>query len=504
VASVATMACDARDEAEIDSDDDQLEERPLRFADIMTEVPNGDIAAATELLVTERSLTSVDSLESLKNLKKLELRGNRISELSFLEMNHELCWLGLARNKLGELKYLNNLSALAVLDISDNRISRLDGLSGLQGLKALIATRNRISRLEGLSPKKNPQLETLVMSHNQLAECRLTGFSSLKKLSIGHNRLHAFPDLKNLPALAELRLNGNKIPSVTSVVSQLPKLGILDVGNNVISEFQGLEPLRGLLWLKSLTLQGNTVAEEGAEKKLEGLLASLKKLEILNNKRRTGQSQKKRHKKANQQWWNEAENEGADTQAARSEGKSQKSTTSTGKSQKVASEASKNGKKPPKQSIPAPNAAANETAAKGDESSVAVHGRTFKGKRAVFDDSDAEAATKVPGPSEKGSAPSIGRKGQIREGKVDENVYENIYAQAMVTLKKEKKKVQRDSSQKRLERRGLEPSIESTAVVEKDSKRKVKRKVRRPRPERSAPPQPEVARKPRKKTRIKV
>ena len=52
---------------------------------------------------------------------------------------------------------------------------RLDGLQNLQALKALIAARNRIALLDGISPKKNPLLETIVLSHNQLESVSLAG-----------------------------------------------------------------------------------------------------------------------------------------------------------------------------------------------------------------------------------------------------------------------------------------------------------------------------------------
>lgn len=124
---------------------------------------------------------------------------------------------------------------------------RLDGLHGLQALKALIAARNRILSLDGMSPKKNPLLETVVLSHNRLETVSLAGqggwiypsfwrrrassflqvcvahcagFKHLKKLSLANNRLHAFPRLQKLPALAELRLNGNQITIIPSLATR--------------------------------------------------------------------------------------------------------------------------------------------------------------------------------------------------------------------------------------------------------------------------------------------
>jgi len=265
-------------------DEDQIPEKRLRFIDVLTEVPNGDAHGATELKLPGRGLTEVESLESCKNLRKVELKDNKLSDIGFLEMNHQLCWLGAAKNRIDRITGLANLASLAVLDLSDNRIVRLEGLSGLLGLKALIVARNRITRVEGISPKRNPLLETLVFSHNQIAECNMAPFPLLKKLSLGNNQLHAFPGLAVLPQLTELRLNGNRISTLTQKLQQ-PRLSILDIGNNLLAKVEALEPLRGLLWIKSLGLWGNPVAQDMEDKLLKGLLETLPRLEIVNNRR---------------------------------------------------------------------------------------------------------------------------------------------------------------------------------------------------------------------------
>eukprot|EP00439_Symbiodinium_sp_Y106_P074053 s425_g14.t1 len=276
------------------SSDDDIPAKHFRFTDALTEVPNGDAQAAEALLLANRQLTSVDSLESFKNLKKAELQGNFLSSLGFLEMNHSLCWLGVAKNKLRKISGLTNLFSLAVLDISDNKVTRLAGLEGLQSLKALIAARNRIAILDGLSPKRNPVLETLILSHNHIEQCGLTGFKNLKKVSLAHNRLHSFPSLKKLPALSELRLNGNKLLAISSVVASLPHLATLDVGNNLIKQISGFEALQGLLWLTNLNVRGNVSEGDDVPDQLQQILASLPRLEILNGKRQSGKAKKKR------------------------------------------------------------------------------------------------------------------------------------------------------------------------------------------------------------------
>merc|ERR1712187_409438 len=95
-----------------------------------------------------------------------------------------------------------------------------------------------------------------------------------------------------LPSLAELRLNGNKITTLTGTLESLPRLSILDIGNNLVTELSALETLRGRLWIKSLNILGNPVAEHANG--LKDLFASLPKLEIINDKRQAGTSRKKR------------------------------------------------------------------------------------------------------------------------------------------------------------------------------------------------------------------
>ncbi|CAJ1431780.1 unnamed protein product [Effrenium voratum] len=280
---------------ESDSDGDDVQAKRLRFTDALTEVPHGDAEFAAELMLQDRGYTTLDSLEPFKNLKKLELKGNKIASLGFLEMNHSLCWLGLAKNRLRRITHLQNLSSLAVLDLSDNRVARLDGLQGLQGLKALIAARNNITLLAGISVKSNPLLETLVLSNNKLSDVSLAGFKHLKKLSLGHNHLRAFPKLKKLPLLSELRLNGNQITTIPHLVTVLPHLTTLDVGKNLINQPAAFEALKGLLWLLNVNVRGNPASGEGEmPQEIQDVLATLPRLEIVNGKRHAGTIKKRR------------------------------------------------------------------------------------------------------------------------------------------------------------------------------------------------------------------
>eukprot|EP00446_Apocalathium_sp_SHHI-4_P089951 CAMPEP_0177443074 /NCGR_PEP_ID=MMETSP0369-20130122/5274_1 /TAXON_ID=447022 ORGANISM="Scrippsiella hangoei-like, Strain SHHI-4" /NCGR_SAMPLE_ID=MMETSP0369 /ASSEMBLY_ACC=CAM_ASM_000364 /LENGTH=455 /DNA_ID=CAMNT_0018915043 /DNA_START=1 /DNA_END=1368 /DNA_ORIENTATION=- len=271
----------------------------LRLSDAVAATKNKEADSATELFLNNKGAESMASLESFENLVKLELRGNKFSDLAFLQLNRSLCWLALSNNCLTKFSHLQNMSSLAVIDVSDNRIESLVGLEALSGLKSLIVARNRLATLDGLSAKNNPALETLVLSHNLIRDCSLRGFKELKKLSVGHNKLRAFPNLEKLPALTELRLNGMYLSSVRDSISSLESLSIVDLGNNKFSGVAGLKPLADLPALKSLILLGNPCAPKDADEtdgELKSFLEGLPKLEIFNNRRRDGQASSKKKK----------------------------------------------------------------------------------------------------------------------------------------------------------------------------------------------------------------
>jgi len=277
-------------------DVDHVKGRRMSFAEVLAESPQGE--ESTQLVLNNRGISDVDPLSRLKELKKLELRGNQLSRLRFLEANSALCWLALAGNRFTKLDHLQKLQSLAVLDISDNKISSFVGLAGLQSLKALIATRNLVRNVTGITPESHPLLETLVLSHNQIEDFSFKGFPALKKISLSHNALKSFPELSELPELAELRLNGNKIASVGACAAGLNKLAILDIGSNDIASIDDLAVLKRLPTLKNLSLFGNACApdRDAPPKALLEFVKDLPKLEVLNNKRQDGQSGKKKVK----------------------------------------------------------------------------------------------------------------------------------------------------------------------------------------------------------------
>ena len=66
-----------------------------------------------------------------------------------------------------------------------------------------------------------------------------------------------------MPALAELRLNDNRLLALPAAMP--PGLRLLDVGNNLLADWAGLEwALRGAPRLANVTLRGNPIATAAA------------------------------------------------------------------------------------------------------------------------------------------------------------------------------------------------------------------------------------------------
>ncbi|KAJ3162010.1 hypothetical protein HDU86_005708 [Geranomyces michiganensis] len=211
-------------------------------------------------------IAHIEDLSLAHNLHKLDLRKNAIKKadaLSGIRHNKELTLLNLSENALESLEGVEHLPKLLVLNLSHNQVNRISHhVANCVLLKALILNHNKIARIENLT--RLTELNTLVLSHNNLSSLEGIGaLTHLTKLSAAHNQIRVFPDLRHLPALKELRLNDNKILTISDDVRYLPALEILDMGNNLIRSISDVASLASLAGLVSLNLKGNPfVAKE--------------------------------------------------------------------------------------------------------------------------------------------------------------------------------------------------------------------------------------------------
>lgn len=227
---------------------------------------SNSIEELTALSLKGREITKIDDFRGFIKLQRLDLSENKIKKLHGLLDLKCLGMLNLSNNLLDgsssceELRYLTELRTLNIGSNPTIRHLESHVIKPLSKLQAFIANDCGLSKISFL--KSCPLLNTLVLSHNNLARFP-TSFSSefsflhLTKLSLGYNELTTMPDLSICPNLTELRLNNNRLTSLTNAILVTSKLKILDISNNLLSSWTEIEILTRLSHLTNLCMKGN-------------------------------------------------------------------------------------------------------------------------------------------------------------------------------------------------------------------------------------------------------
>ncbi|RDD37320.1 G-protein coupled receptor GRL101-like protein [Trichoplax sp. H2] len=180
-----------------------------------------------ELFLRNNRLNSVHDLTmaNLKNLRKLDLRGNHLKDLTFLQPLISLSFLNLAGNDIQvlDLKNFRNLSLLTELYLGNNKIQYLE--------------ENYFA---------NTRLNTLYLDNNRIRSVKSTfdGISSLTNLSLEGNHIDSWNALRfNNTKLISLNIRNNRLSAIGNM--KHTKIKNLDIGNNIISNLscEGLSPL---------------------------------------------------------------------------------------------------------------------------------------------------------------------------------------------------------------------------------------------------------------------
>lgn len=233
------------------------------------------------LNMSDKSITSIEDISCCVQMHKLDLSKNLLKtqdSLRGLRYCKELTWINLAHNSLTTIDPLVWQSKLVVLNASHNElISCTETIASMLSLKALVLNHNQIATTP--QTQYPPNLNSLILSHNKIESPGfLSSLKDLTKLSLSHNLLRIIPDLTPNSQLKEVSLNSNKI----SIISNLPPcLEILDLGNNLIREFEDFKA--ELPNLHSLNLKGNLICSKPAYR--EQILAMFPKLRILDGER---------------------------------------------------------------------------------------------------------------------------------------------------------------------------------------------------------------------------
>lgn len=186
-----------------------------------------------------------DFITSCPQLRDIKYANNEARKLPIsISTASKLTYLDISNNRLEELEHaqLSRLTLLLRLNLSNNRLKSLpQDFNAFRSLRSL----NLSSNFLDVFPPFLCDLETLVdidVSFNNIAslpDC-IGKLGSLEKFVMTNNRLGgALPDTFNqLSNLRELDLKYNTLTTI-DVVSQLPKLEVLSLDHNSISQFVG-------------------------------------------------------------------------------------------------------------------------------------------------------------------------------------------------------------------------------------------------------------------------
>ena len=218
-----------------------------------------DLLALTKLRSINSGIISLAGLEYAENLRELNLRFNRVSDVSALSGLRNLQELVLNNNQIDDVSLLSELVDLQFLDIHGNKLSDISPLSGMINLQKLILHDNQISDLTALSGMTN--LTYLDLFGNRIRElAALSELDGLETLVLSVNRIKDVSDISGLNNLKILSLKLNGLNDISSsVLCDLDQLRRLDLSYNHIGDISGLSCLNNL---RELNLESNSLLDQ--------------------------------------------------------------------------------------------------------------------------------------------------------------------------------------------------------------------------------------------------
>ena len=221
------------------------------------DITQAEMASLESLDALKSGINDLTGLEFATNLRKIELRGNRISDVSPLKNLTNLTKLRLGTNrKIADISPLKNLTNLTFLDIDSNQIADISPLKNLTNLTWLDLDDNRILDISPLTVLKN--LTYLDLDGNHISDVSsLKVLTNLTFLDIDDNEISDIAPLSVLIKLSVLDLEGNKLSDI-SPLKVLTNLRELDLHNNEISD---ISPISALTNLRELDLHNNNISD---------------------------------------------------------------------------------------------------------------------------------------------------------------------------------------------------------------------------------------------------
>lgn len=233
-----------------------------------------EVSAIKEIEAPVYGIQHLDDLVYFSSLERLNLRGNKINDISALEGLVNLKYLDLSHNfsalsiQSGEGLNLNPLKSLTRLEelyLDKNYITNISPLANLVSLRKLSLKQNRLKDISPL--ERLVKLDTLDLSVNYHLEDNepkaiadievLRKLVLLEKLDINDNMISNLSPLEALPKLKVLYAPNNKIVSIDCFFEN-ESIEELDVEFNIILDFKVILTMPSL---KVLYYEGNPIAD---------------------------------------------------------------------------------------------------------------------------------------------------------------------------------------------------------------------------------------------------
>lgn len=207
-------------------------------------------------------IEDISVFRKLKHVTVINLKENRISDISSLQGLRDLTSLYMENNLIADISPLASLTNLAVINLNKNRISDIGILSRLTKLERLLLNNNKITDISALEPLVNlitldlgyntiidvsplrilPKLERLRLSYNFITDISPIPVLTYGYLYLDGNNITDICSLKHDGSYFFLDLADNKISDITCL-SGFTQISYLDISQNVITDISPLSNL---------------------------------------------------------------------------------------------------------------------------------------------------------------------------------------------------------------------------------------------------------------------
>ena len=167
------------------------------------------------LVLSENKLANLDGLESSFRLENLIAYGNALTSIEGLSSCTVLKNADLHDNELENVSVLSkSKETLVRLDLRSNRLEDLSALSGMPQLSQFYADDNMIDDLSFL--KGSLSLEVISARNNRIRSFDpMAEMSMLKEIYLGNNKIEGAVKLENMPLISKAALEHNNINEIS-------------------------------------------------------------------------------------------------------------------------------------------------------------------------------------------------------------------------------------------------------------------------------------------------